>query len=331
MSVSPATLAAIDAAMARYMGAVPGASLLVRQNGADVVKRGYGLADVESGVAATERSNYRLASVSKQFTAAAVLWLAERGRLGLDDRLRGWLPSLPGCTHPITLRDVLVHRSGLVDYEDLAPPAPARQILDADVLALLESCDRLLFPPGSAWRYSNSGYALLALVVERASDRRFAEFLREVIFGPLGMQGSLAREDDGPGVPERAYGYSQFDGHWRRTDQGPTTAVLGDGGIYSSVADLSRWDAAWEDSRLLNETSRRMATSPWSSSEDPGVAYGFGWRISGERLWHSGESLGFRNVLVRFPARRLTVALLSNRDDPEPHATALAIARLLVG
>ncbi|HET7844911.1 MAG TPA: serine hydrolase domain-containing protein, partial [Xanthomonadales bacterium] len=198
----------IDNLMHRYDGPVPGAALLVLRDGKPLVARGYGYADVATRVPVTPRTNFRLASVTKQFTAAAILLLVEDGKLALDDPLRKWLPSLPVEADAITLRQLLTHTSGLVDYEDVMDPADTRQVLDADVLRLLEGEHRLYFAPGSQWRYSNSGYALLALVVERASGMRFPEFLRTRIFAPLGMNGTLARQDGGPPVANRAYGHS---------------------------------------------------------------------------------------------------------------------------
>ncbi len=320
----------LDSLMSRYDGAVPGASLLVIQDGELVVHRGYGLSDLEHGIEAGPTTNYRLASVTKQFTAAAVLLLAEDGKLSLDDRLRHWLPSLPAADDAITLRHLLSHTSGLIDYEDVMPDGATEQLRDADVLRLLESQDRTYFKPGSGYRYSNSAYALLALIVERASGKSFQDFLRERIFLPLGMHDTLAYVRDGPEVPHRAYGYSQIDGRWVRTDQSPTSAVLGDGGIYSSIEDLAKWDAALYDDRLLSDASSAAAFTAHAQvvGEPYQAGYGYGWRITGDSLWHSGETIGFRNVIVRYPKQRLTVVLLSNRNDPEPYATAKAIAAL---
>lgn len=320
----------VDALMSRYDGAVPGASLLVIQDGNPVVQRGYGLSDVEHGIEAGPATNYRLASVTKQFTASAILLLAEDGKLTLDDRLRQWLPSLPAADDAITLRHLLTHTSGLIDYEDVMDSKTTEQLRDADVLRLLESQDRTYFKPGSDYRYSNSGYALLALVVERASGKSFQDFLRERIFLPLGMHDTLAYVQDGPEVPHRAYGYSEIEGRWIRTDQSTTSAVLGDGGIYSSVEDLAKWDAALYDDRLLSDATRAAAFSAHVrvAGEPYQAEYGYGWRITGESLWHSGETIGFRNVILRYPRQHLTVIVLSNRDDPEPYATAKAIARL---
>jgi CubicO group peptidase (beta-lactamase class C family) len=320
----------VDALMRDYNGRVPGASVLMVRDGAPLVRRGYGLADLETETAANARTNYRLASISKQFTAAAVLLLAEEGRLRLDDRAQAWLPTLPRAAADVTLQQLLTHTSGLIDYEDLMDPADMRQVRDEDVLRLLESQDRTYFAPGTGYRYSNSGYALLALIVERASGQRYADFLRDRIFRPLGMEHTVAYEAGRSGVAHRAYGHSLEEGAWRRTDQSPTSAVLGDGGIYSSVDDLAKWDAALYDARLLSDASRRLAFTPATRTDDPEVQYGYGWRITGETQWHSGETIGFRNVVVRDPRQRLTVVLLTNRNDPEPYALAKRLAALVL-
>jgi len=206
---------------------------------------------------------------------------------------------------------------------------PSRQLRDIDVLHLLEKERRLYFKPGTDYRYSNGGYSMLALIVERASGRKFQDFLRERIFEPLGMRDTLAYVAEGPAVPHRAYGYTLAnDGKWQRTDQSLTSAVLGDGGIYSSIDDLAKWDAAQYDDRLLSDASRELAFTPWTKTDDEQVKYGFGWRITGATLWHSGETIGFRNVIVRYPKAHLSVIVLTNRNDPEPYRMALAIAQL---
>jgi len=320
--------AGLDALMRDYDGMQPGAAVLVLRDGEAVFERGYGLAVVEDGTPVTPQTNFRLASVSKQFTAAAILLLAEDGKLSLDDKVRRWLPSLPAAADAVTIRHLLSHSGGLIDYEDLMPPAQTTQLHDIDVLRLLEHQDRTYFPAGQGYRYSNGGYALLALIVGKASGQDFATFLRQRIFLPLGMQDTYAHQDGVDEVPNRAYGYSRIDGHWQRTDQSPTSAVLGDGGIYSSLRDLARWDAALYDERLLKATSLKAAFSPSVATTEPDVPfYGFGWRINGETLWHSGESIGFRNVIIRYPQRHFTVVVLTNRDGPEPYPLAQKIAR----
>ena len=317
----------VDNLMRAYSGEVPGASVLVLRNGTAVMRRSYGAADLERHTAATPATNYRLASVTKQFTAAAILLLAEDGKLQLTDPIRKWLPELPEATQPVTIRHLLTHTGGLIDYEDSVPDE-APQVHDADVLRILAGQNRTYFAAGSNYRYSNSGYSLLSLIVERASGQKFAAFLHDRIFEPLGMQNTLAYEDGVSTVPMRAYGYSAAENSWARTDQSSTSAVLGDGGIYSSVDDLAKWDAALYDDRLLRAESRKVAFAPATHTDNPSVDYGFGWRITGETLWHSGETRGFRNVILRYPERKLTVIVLTNRNDPEPYSTAQTIARL---
>ena len=313
--------------MSRYRGAVPGACVAVIENGA-VLSRAYGLANVEERAAATPATNYRLASMTKQFTAAAVLLLMEDRRLSLDDPVRRWLPGLPDSADAVLIRHLLVHTAGLRDFEELIPAGASAQLRDADVLALLEAAGPGYFAPGSGFRYSNSGYVLLGLVVARAAGAGFAEFLRQRIFQPLGMLRTVVFEAGISEVANRAFGYSRAGIHWERTDQDLTSATLGDGGIYSSIDDLAKWDAALYDGRLLRPESLRQAFAPAVESDDPAVRYGFGWRISGDTLWHSGESIGFRNVILRHPRRRLSVIVLTNRNEPEPYPTALAIAEL---
>ena len=323
-------ITATDALMAAYQGPVPGAALLVLKDGQPLYARGYGLASLEDNTAVDVQTNFRLASVSKQFTAMAITLLAAEGRLGLDDPLKHWLPGLPAATEAVTLRQLLVHSSGLIDYEDVMPQAPERQLRDADVLAILADQDRTYFPPGSSYRYSNSGYALLALVVEQASGLPYPQFLRQRIFLPLGMDSTHARTDEGPAIAQRAWGYSRVDGQWQRTDQSATSAVLGDGGIYSSINDLARWDAAQYDDRLLAQPWRAQLTTAGNPvhGETDVSAYGLGLRLHQDLVWHSGESIGFRNVQLRWPQQRLSVVLLSNRNDPEPYALARQIASL---
>ena len=311
-----------------YQGKVPGACVAVLHDGAPIVRRAYGLANLESRAAATTATNYRLASITKQFTAAAILLLAEDGRLSIGDSLRKWLP-MPDAADDMVIRHLLTHTSGVVDFEDLIPEGTTAQVHDSDVLRLLQAENRGYFTPGARYRYSNSGYALLALIVGRASGEDFASFLRNRIFLPLGMRTTVAFEEGVSIVAHRAFGYSATPQEWVRTDQSLTSATLGDGGIYSSIDDLAKWDAALGDDRLLRPASLRLAFEPATPTDDPAVAYGFGWRVTGETRWHSGESVGFRNVIVRNLARRLSVIVLTNRDEPQPYRTALAIAGIV--
>ena len=298
----------------------PGASVLVVRDGEVLVRKSYGLANVEEGIAATPATNYRLASLTKQFTAACILILG----IPLDDPITKYLPEMPAYANAITVRHLLTHTSGLLDYEDLIPKGTTKQVHDADVLALLSKTDHTDFPPGTQYRYSNTGYSFLALIAERASGMRFADFLREKIFKPAGMNNTVAFEEGISTVPNRAYGYSRENGAWKRTDQSLTSAVLGDGGIYTSIDDFVHW-IAWLDSGKFDR-----ALVPATHTDKPGVDYGFGWRISEHRglrlVSHTGETIGFTNAILRFPDRHLAVVVLTNGNDGRPDDLAMDIA-----
>ncbi len=268
-----------------------------------------------------ECTNFRLASVSKQFTAMCIMMLVERGLLRYDQTLRQLFPHFPAYGDKITIDHLLHHTSGLVDYESLLPDTLSRQVSDADVLQMMMSQDSTYFPPGSKFQYSNSGYAVLAMVVENMSGRRFADFVRDSIFVPLGMVGSIAYERGGPPVPCRAYGYRVLgDSGFVFRDQSPTSAVLGDGGIYSSVRDLFLWDQALYTERLVSRSTLEGTLTPGVLSDGTSTSYGHGWRLDTyrgrRRMHHTGSTCGFSTVIQRYPDERFTVIVLTNRNEP---------------
>jgi CubicO group peptidase (beta-lactamase class C family) len=323
----------VDSLFADYAKpGAPGASLVVVRDGRVVLRRSSGLADLEPRTAATSRTNYRLASVTKQFTAMAVMILAERHQILFDDSVSRYLPELPAYARGVTIRHLLNHTGGLWDYEDFVPDSQTYQVKDRDVLQLILRADSLYFRPGSAFRYSNTGYALLALVVERVSGRPFARFLRDRIFRPAGMLGTVAYEEGISTVPHRAYGFSRDSAGWRRTDQSNTSAVLGDGGVYSSVEDLVKWDRALDRHTLVSAATQDLAWTPATLLDGRRTEYGFGWFVGadghGRKQWHTGSTRGFRNAILRYPDQRLTVIVLTDRNESEPIGAAQRIAEL---
>jgi CubicO group peptidase (beta-lactamase class C family) len=328
-------LNAIDDLFAPFSGdSVPGASVLVVKDGRVALARAYGMADLENGVPAATGTNYRLASLTKQFTATAVLLLVRDGKLTLDTPLTDALPEFPDYGRSIALRHLLTHTSGVPDYEPFVPDTQSWQVRDRDVLDILTRTDGADSPPGGAYSYSNSGYALLALVVEQASGQRFAAFLHDRIFEPLGMDGTVAFEDGISTVSNRAFGYTIADGQITRTDQSTTSAVLGDGGVYSSVEDLAKWDDALVRGLVLNGAEWREATTPAQLTDGTVTEYGFGWFIDSyrgrPRHRHSGDTRGFNNVIMRFPDDGVTIVVLTNRDESEPSGIAERIADLFL-
>ena len=310
----------------------PGASVLVVHDGATVLARSYGLADVEAGIAATPATDYRLASLTKQFTATAIMLLKKDGVVRYDDPIGNYLPQLPPSARSVTIRMLLTHTSGLWAYEDFVPDSQTTQVHDADVPSLIAHADSTYFPPGSAYRYSNTGYALLALIVERASGKSFASFLHDRIFAPLGMSNTIAFENGVSTVPHRAFGYTVDSAGVRRTDQSSTSAVLGDGGIYTSIEDLVRWDAALDANTLVRASDQREAWTSAFTTRGTRIGYGFGWFVDdagyGLRLRHHGETTGFTNAILKIPGRRLTIVILTNRTGGEPWDLATRIAAL---
>ena len=218
----------------------------------------------------------------------------------------------------------------MIDYEAVIPKGTQIPVLDRDVLRLLLQQDKTYFPPGTQYRYSNSAYALLALIVEARSGRAFGRFLQENIFRPLKMTGTLAYEAGSSVVPHRAYGYSPAAAGFERTDQSLTSSVLGDGGVYSSVADLFHWDQALYTSSLVSRKMLKLAFTPGPATDHPDTGYGFGWYIGQHRglreIWHRGSSLGFTTRIARFPDKQFTVIILANRNDANlaefPHRIA---------
>ena len=309
---------------------VPGASVIVIREGKVLYKHAYGLADLEARTPATTKTNYRLASCTKQFTAMCIMILAERGRLSLDSPLSRFFPDYPAYGRNITVRQLLTHTSGLRAYEELIPPGRTAQLKDRDVLDLLELQTSTYFPPGSEYRYSNTGYAHLAMIVEKASGMTFAAFLKKNIFGPLKMHGTVAFEEGVSTVRNRAYGYSKKGGAFERTDQSLTSAVLGDGGIYSSVEDLFLWDQALYTNRLVSPGMLEQAWTPSILTSGKQSNYGFGWEL-GERnglktVRHGGSTIGFRTAILRIPEKKFTVIVLANRIESNPTALADSVA-----
>ena len=347
----------LDAILAKAVtSGQPGLAVLVKKEGTVLFEKGYGLRRIKARAPITPDTDFRLASVTKQFTAMSVMLLERDGKLRYESTLTEIFPDFPAYGKAITIRHLLTHTSGLPDYEDLMDQeekshgkrwSPAHQIQDEEVLGLLEKQTRGKFAPGTSWAYSNSGYVVLGLIVAKASGVSYPEFLKRRILDPLHMQNTLAYQRGSKEIPHRAFGHSRERGKLILSDQSSTSATLGDGGVYSNLEDLSKWDEALGKHKLLSATEMQAALTPvkladgrephWPAQADgdnlaPGkpVSYGFGWFLDSypghPRMWHSGTTIGFRNVIERFTMDRLTIVILSNRADFDPTALALKIA-----
>ena len=326
---------AIDALFRDYAGAVPGASVIVMRDGRVLYAHAYGLANLNPPTPATPATDYRLASLTKEFTALSIMLLAKDGKLRYDEAIGYLLPGLPDHLRSLTVRQLLTHTSGIWDYEDLIPDTQATQVSDADVLAMISKKDTLYFQPGTRFQYSNTAYVLLGLIVERTSGMTFPRFLQERVFQPAGMANTLLFEKGGPPVPARAFGYTPDSGApaFKATDQSVTSATRGDGGIYSSVLDLAKWSDALQSAQLLDQARLGEGFTSGRLADGTATGYGFGWYVDtfrgARRLWHHGETSGFRNTIVRFPDLHATIVVLSNRNGGDTGKIADQIAELV--
>jgi CubicO group peptidase (beta-lactamase class C family) len=345
---------AIDAIVRTSVGARdPGLAVMVRENGRNKFLAGYGVSNLDTLAKIGPATNFRLASVSKQFTAMAIMLLVHDGKLTYDKTLADIFPDFPAYGRAITIRELLTHTSGLPDYEDLMGQqwTAEHQINDNEVLALLKQQTKGKFAPGTSWAYSNSGYVMLGLIVAKVWGRPFPSFLSERIFSKLHMTSTVAYCKGKNTVKNRAYGYSRNErGAFVFSDQSATSATLGDGGIYSNLLDVAKWDDALRTDKLLSATEMSPALTPvkladggtpcWPSQPgednlDPGkpVAYGFAWFLDPYkghvRAWHFGTTSGFRTAIDRFTRDNLSIIILSNRTDLDPGSVALRIADVL--
>src|ERR1700694_1933345 len=249
----------------------PGLAVLVRKNGQTVFERGYGVRDLGSNAKIDAHTNFRLASFTKQFTAMAIMLLVHDGKLRYDEKLTEIFSDFPAYGRTIAIRNLLNHTSGLPGYEHLMDAeekakgtiwTPEKQIQDAEVLELLKKEKNGKFAPRTSWSYSNSGYVVLGLIVAKVSGKSYAEFLRSRIFAPLKMNHTIVFENGKNVVPNRAFGHSKEGDAWKETDQSATSATLGDGGIYSNLEDLAKWDDALRNHTLLREKEFQAALMP---------------------------------------------------------------------
>lgn len=338
----------------------PGLAVLARKNGKTIFEGGYGVRDLRTKSKIDAHANFRLASFTKQFTAMAIMLLVHDGKLRYEETLPEIFPDFPAYGKSISIRNLLSHVSGLPDYEELMERAektnsatwsPEKQIQDAGVLELLKKESGGKFAPGTSWSYSNSGYVVLGLIVAKASGKTYGDFLRERVFTPLKMNHTLVYQKGKNEVTNRSFGHSMENGVLKETDQSSTSATLGDGGIYSNLEDLAKWDDALRSHTLLSEKEMLPALTlvklndgsephwPKESNDDnlhPGkpVSYGFGWFLDPyngrQRMWHTGSTMGFRTVIERFLGDNLTVIILCNRTDLDPEKLSLQVADMLL-
>lgn len=329
--------ARVDALFAQWTAETPGCAVGVSKDNKEVLARAYGSADLEHGVANTADTVFEAGSVSKQFTASAILLLAQAGKLKLDDPVQEYLPELPDYGTPVTIRHLLHHTSGLRDWDWVVEaagwPRGTRVHTHAHVLDIMSRQKALNFQPGAEFLYNTGAYNLLAILVERVSGKTFAQYTRDTIFAPLGMTRTEWRDDFTRIVKGRAIAYAKAADGYRL--QMPFENVHGNGGLLTTVGDLLRWNRNFTTERvggkaLITELQRRERLSDGLQ-----ISYARGLRVGSLRgvpeISHSGSTAGYRAFLARYPAQALSVAVLCNAASADAAALVHGVAEVFLG
>ena len=329
----------IDALVTKEMSDqhIPGLALGIYCDGKPIKTQGYGLANIELSVPATQYTIFQTGSVGKQFTAAAIMMLVESNKIRLDDPISKYLPHTPAAWRAVTIRHLLTHTSGIADYTDDEYTKSSLINLRADYTEdqLYEKLIRLplKFQPGEKWSYSNTGYVLLGFIIHKVTGEFYGDFLRQRIFKPLDMQTTrIISERDI--IRNRAAGYELVKGQIKNQQWvSPTLNTTADGALYTNVLDLARWDAALYTEKLLTKSSLRQMFTPVALNDGKHAPYGFGWEVpspqnSHRLVEHDGAWQGFTMVICRYLDDRLTVVVMTNLDashsDPSKIAHSLA-------
>lgn len=333
------SVAAVDELFAEWHAATaPGCAVGVARAGRTLVSRAYGIADLEHGIPNTPETIFEAGSVAKQFTAAAIVLLALDGMLSLDDYVRRYVPELPDDGSPITIRHLLNHTSGLRDWGSIAAISGwgrgVRTHNHAHVLDILSRQSALNYPPGEQYSYTNSGYNLLAIIVDRVSGQSFADFSRERIFEPLGLTSTQWRDDYRRIVPGRSSAYSRVENGFA-IDR-PIEHVHGNGGLLTTVGDLLRWTEHLRTGRLLGgERFVDLMHERGRLTDGSEITYASGVRVTDHHgvpvVDHTGSTAGYRAYLAHFPEQDLSVALLCNVSAVNPGALGGQVANLFLG
>ena len=321
----------------------PGMAAVLIRDGRIEYRKVFGFANLDSRTPITPNTQFLLASLTKQFTAMAIMILAEGHKLQFDDSLAKFCPEFPGYARAITIRNLLNHTAGLTQYQQLlvgkidenyfrsskSPPA-AHEFTAAEALQVLSRQQNLRFSPGDKFEYSDSAYVVLGQIIERITGMRYAEFLKETVFDPLEMHDTLVVDERKQNVPRLALGYARRNAKWQDITYSPENSIYGEDGIYSTINDLYKWDQALYTERLVSRSTLEMAFTPGRTNDGKEIStdvlarpssYGFGWFISSlhgdKAVEHSGGWSGYATHILRVPSRRITAIILTNASNDE--------------
>lgn len=313
---------------------IPGVSVAVMKAGRPVAMRGYGMANLELRVPASPATVYEIGSLTKQFTATAVMMLVEEGKIGLDDPIGKYLDGLPDAWGGVTIRHLLTHTSGIKSYTNLPSFLPnLRKDYKPEEIPRLSYELPLEFTPGDRFAYNNTGYFLLGMILEKVSGKSYGDLLRDRIFSPLGMTSTRINSLRDV-IPNRAGGYDWSGTGYKNAEYLSMTQPGAAGVLVSTVQDMAKWDAALYGDRLLKKSSLQQMWTPFTLNSGTKSNYGFGWSISnspGHRsVAHGGGIPGFTTEIRRFLDDKLTVVVFTNSGSGSPGSLAQSIAELYV-
>ena len=315
----------------------PGAVVIVARDGNVVFRKGYGMANLELGVPIAPEMVFRLGSITKQFTAVAILMLVEQGKLALEDDITRFLPDYPTQGHTITVEHLLTHTSGIKSYTSMPEwLALRRNDLTVEELIDLFKDQPMEFAPGERWAYNNSGYVLAGAIIEKVSGQTYEQFLEQQIFEPLGMA-RTCYDRTARIVPGRVAGYDRSDEGFENAAYLSMTHPYAAGALMSSVDDLQRWDEALFAHRVVKPESLQCAHTPFVLNDGTSTGYGYGWGIGTYEghaiLEHGGGINGFLTFAIHLPEDRVYVAVLTNTtaNDRSPDQLAIKIAAEVIG
>jgi CubicO group peptidase (beta-lactamase class C family) len=321
-----------------YPQSEPGAGIILLRNGQILYRGGVGLANLEHQIPIDADMPFRLASLTKPLTATAILLLEEQGQLKLTDPITRFLPDFPTGKTPITLEHLVTHTSGIQNYTQLPEWwAVHRQDLNPSELIDLFQSHPKVFPPGTHWTYSNSGYVLLGAIIEEISGQSYGEFIEQQIFAPLEMQHSWYGGNVSQVIPKLVSGYSKPAAEYVHAEYLSYTQAYAAGGLVSTVDDLAKWFSALCTGKLLSADIVKRAWEPYHLQDGEPVSYGYGWMLSAynshSMIEHNGLLPGFSTYLIGLPEEAIFAAVLSNNDSQStrPERLAFELVTLALG
>ena len=314
----------------------PGCEVLVAKQGKIIYKKAFGSADIELNVPMKPDMVFNLASITKQFTAVAVMQLVEQGKISLHDSIQKYFPDFPSKKYTITIENLLTHTSGIKDYMQVDAPEPYMERWDFTPKQLIDVFKDfpLEFKPGTQFRYSNSGYALLGYIIEKVSSESYPEYIKEHILLPLGLNHTYY-DTNNTIIPGRVNGYFKDKDGLKKADYWSPTIAYAAGGLISNVEDLYRWNRGLLSYKILDKKYLDKAFTPYQLSDGTSTNYGYGWYINTtngiKSIEHSGAKNGFLSNEIYYPKQDIFIALLFNSENAPKDAISNSVSSIVLG